>query len=220
MPPYFWEDVAHRRDYLLWSARRFGLRTMRDLYRLDLKAVFGKHRGSGLNKYWGHLPLAAVQDCLPKYDWKAWLFVQVPYGFWESPVNRRSYLDWLGNELGFRKPNDWYRIQTEDIRNRYGRSLLLLFPSLYDILREYLPQLNWDRVDLHRQLTIEEILALADAHHAAHGTWPTSESIAIPERGNRGNTWRAIDRCLKEGFRGLPGGSTLLGFSKNTVAAK
>ena len=36
----------------------------------------------------------------------------VPAGFWEVAENRHRYLRWLGKELGFRRPEDWYRIQT------------------------------------------------------------------------------------------------------------
>jgi hypothetical protein len=56
-------------------------------------------------------------------------------------------------------------------------------------------------------LTEAQILTWADAHHARTGEWPihTSGSIA----GVRGETWRAVDRSLRVGRRGLPGGSSL-----------
>ena len=40
VPPRFWEDRTHRRDYLLWLADRVGLRTMEDFYRLELSVCF------------------------------------------------------------------------------------------------------------------------------------------------------------------------------------
>ena len=175
---------------------------MRDLYRLDLAACFTKHRGSGLHKYWGQSALAAVEDCFPGYDWKPWLFVQVSPGFWDSPANRRSYLDWLGKELGFRRPQDWYGIRNEDILSRHGSSLIHGFPSLYDIMREYLPQLDWESVDRYRRIGIEEILAWADAHHAVQGAWPTRESGLIPESGD---TWTR-DKPLPAGGLSRPAG--------------
>ena len=221
VPCYFWEDVAHRRDYLLWSADRLGLRTMEDLYRLQIPVCYADG-GSGLRVYWGGSALEAVRDCFPQYDWKPWLFKDVPNGFWDLPANRRSYmkwlgqrlgyrwsrdwyeiiehdflrnrgkglmnhyrgspvravmdlipgrnwcewkfrnvpagfwdvaenrhryLRWLGRELGFRRPEDWYRIRTEDFVCRHGNALLKRYPSLCDLMREFLPQLDWDRVD-------------------------------------------------------------------------
>jgi hypothetical protein len=56
-------------------------------------------------------------------------------------------------------------------------------------------------------LTIEQILARADAFHAAHGRWPTKwdeRDAAGPDE-----PWKRIDHALREGLRGLPGGTTL-----------
>ena len=54
VPPRFWEDGTHRRDYLLWFARRVGFRTMEDLYRLNVAVCYkAANRGRGLMAYWG-----------------------------------------------------------------------------------------------------------------------------------------------------------------------
>jgi len=59
----------------------------------------------------------------------------------------------------------------------------------------------------HRHLTVEQILAWADAHHARTEEWPTSTSGVVDDA--PGETWRAIDSALRRGSRGLPGGSSL-----------
>jgi hypothetical protein len=56
-------------------------------------------------------------------------------------------------------------------------------------------------------LSIDEILRWADAHHAEHGHWPTRDSV--PFLGNRIDTWQSIENALCQGFRGLPGRSSL-----------
>jgi hypothetical protein len=58
-----------------------------------------------------------------------------------------------------------------------------------------------------RPLSIRDILAWADAHHAAVGRWPIRESGGIP--GAMQETWHAVDAALRAGIRGLPGGSSL-----------
>jgi hypothetical protein len=58
------------------------------------------------------------------------------------------------------------------------------------------------------RLSMEQILAWADAHHAVHGTWPGSTSGPI--EGSDGDTWGAVNIALAMGGRGLPGGSTLV----------
>src|SRR5262249_25629238 len=57
------------------------------------------------------------------------------------------------------------------------------------------------------ELTIEQILAWADAYHAAHGRWPVEESGAVA--GAPGESWGAISLSLLYGRRGLEAGSSL-----------
>lgn len=283
VPRRYWEVRLHRRDYLLWSAGRLDFRTMEDFYRLEFKECYRRNQGVGLVGYWGHSALDAVQDCFPEYDWKAWLFLEVANGFWESADNRRScllwlgehlgyrcmadwyelskddflenrcsgllkyyhgsvsqtvidliperdwyewkfrrvppgfwevaenrhrYLRWLGQELGFHRPEDWYRIQHVDFINHCGAGFIQS-STLFTIMREFLPQLDWDRFDTHLPIAVGDVLRWAEAHLASHGTWPGLESGEI---GGTGCNWGSIDRCLKLGQRGLPGGTSLAKF--------
>lgn len=56
-------------------------------------------------------------------------------------------------------------------------------------------------------LTIDGVLAWADAQHAATGAWPTSESGPIHNVADE--TWKGVDSSLRLGHRGLPAGSSL-----------
>jgi len=56
-------------------------------------------------------------------------------------------------------------------------------------------------------LTEEQILAWADARHAITGLWPRCTLGRIP--GTPGEEWRNVDAALRDGSRGLPGGSSL-----------
>jgi hypothetical protein len=58
------------------------------------------------------------------------------------------------------------------------------------------------------QLTVAQILAWADAHHRRTGRWPGLNSGPVEEAPRE--TWRAISQALRNGFRGLPGGSSLV----------
>jgi hypothetical protein len=70
-----------------------------------------------------------------------------------------------------------------------------------------LAALSPDYGKIRPPLSIAQILAWADAHHAAHGHWPTQRSGEIP--GTGGERWAAIDHCLCYGKRGLSGGQSL-----------
>lgn len=56
-------------------------------------------------------------------------------------------------------------------------------------------------------LTETQILAWADAYYDRAGRWPDRNSGAIDRTG--GETWQRVDKALRNGRRGLPGGSSL-----------
>jgi hypothetical protein len=56
-------------------------------------------------------------------------------------------------------------------------------------------------------LTLAQILAWADMHRQRSGRWPNVQSGPLPDA--PGETWAGIDAALSQGFRGLPGGTTL-----------
>jgi hypothetical protein len=55
-------------------------------------------------------------------------------------------------------------------------------------------------------LTIAQILSWADSEQRRTGKWPTSESGKVAGTNEK---WKGIDSALREGYRGLPGGSSL-----------
>jgi len=57
------------------------------------------------------------------------------------------------------------------------------------------------------RLRIDHILAWADSYHAAHGRWPIAAPVAVAEAPEE--SWERIDQALRQGERGLPGGSSL-----------
>jgi hypothetical protein len=85
-----------------------------------------------------------------------------------------------------------------------GHRGLLRGSSLAKLLHNY-------RHVRHRNLlppfTLDQILGWADAHHARTGEWPLDVTGPISDA--PGETWRAVNRALQKGRRGLPGGSTL-----------
>jgi hypothetical protein len=63
------------------------------------------------------------------------------------------------------------------------------------------------RKPYRKPLSVEQILAWADAHFADTGRWPTVGAGPIPEA--PGLTWNAVNLALYAGLRGLPRGDSL-----------
>jgi len=87
---------------------------------------------------------------------------------------------------------------------RDGRRGLRAGSSLARLLSEHRGRRN--RKNLPR-LSNKKILAWADAHQRRTGRWPTVN--AGPVEDAAGETWAALDDALRQGHRGLPGGSSL-----------
>jgi hypothetical protein len=105
-----------------------------------------------------------------------------------GPVSGQIDVTWCGIDLALRKGN----------RGLPGGS------SLAQLLAQYRGVRN--RMRLPR-LTEKGILKWIDAERRRSGRCPNINSGAIPE--SPGDTWSAIDRALRSGHRGLPGGDSL-----------
>ncbi len=78
-----------------------------------------------------------------------------------------------------------------------GSTLLRLLAAKRGVLNRFNPP-DW---------TQRQILAWADAFHRRTRKWPNCHSGPIPGAG--GETWYAVDRALRQGKRGFPGGSSV-----------
>ena len=88
---------------------------------------------------------------------------------------------WLGKELGFRRPEDWYRLRYKDFLAHCGGGLMQEFRSRTRLLRELLPQLNWDHWERDCPPNDQQIRQWAKAYFARNGKWPARKtSSGIP----------------------------------------
>jgi hypothetical protein len=142
VPHGFWLDRKNRVRYMDWLGEQLGFKKPEDWYAV-INRDFHRRRGYQFLKHFNGSPLDALRDYLPNYEWKEWLFYRVPSHFWDESRNRRRYMDWLGKELGYRRPADWLKARHDDFVKNNGERLLLRYDSYLDLLKEYLPQFDW-----------------------------------------------------------------------------
>ena len=94
----FWDDPANRHRYMHWLGKQLGFRRVEDWYQLS-KQRMTEYYGGGLLAHFGDSPSAVLKDYRPDYGWLEWRFAHAPLGFWDEPVNRRRYMDWLGQQV-------------------------------------------------------------------------------------------------------------------------
>ena len=143
VPSGFWRSAENRHRYMDWLGQRLGVTHREDWYRITRK-TFTANRGRGLLDRFGGSPLAVLKNYQPDYEWLEWRFRKVPGRFWQHRANRRRYLKWLGQQLGFRQREDWYQLSKRQLKDRHGWRLLAMFKgSPSAILKDCFPQHRW-----------------------------------------------------------------------------
>ena len=63
------------------------------------------------------------------------------------------------------------------------------------------------RMGIETPLTEESIVKAMKDYHEEHGKYPSKKTPLVLK--DLGMTWKAVDSCLRQGYRGLPGKSSL-----------
>ena len=150
VPDGFWQCSDNRVRYMNWLGKRLGYRKPEDWYSVS-QAIFYQNGGAGILHEFGDILQDVVKDYLPSYEWQPWLFHCVNKGHWESRINRLFYLRWLEKKLGYKRPEDWYRVRSRDFIVNRGSSLLLWakhYPP--NVLKELYPGYQWRAWQFHQ----------------------------------------------------------------------
>ncbi len=153
LPDDFWEYADHRQRYLRWLGEQLGYQADDDWYQLTARDFAHYHGEELLRDYYRDSLLAALQECFPGHGWHEWLFEIVPQSLWDDPDNRRRYMQWLGEQRGYRTTDDWYQLTEQDFRQHHGKELLRDYYDNSPIaaVRELWPGQNWQAWRFRRQ---------------------------------------------------------------------
>ena len=124
VPGGFWEDPHNQKRYVAWLAKQLKINKCQDWYQVNLKIV-KQHRGLGLLWHYDGSFIQAITTLLPHHEWHIWKFNYVTKNFWTDPENLLAYLRWFEQELGMKKPEDWYQVSHLDFRKNYGKLALM-----------------------------------------------------------------------------------------------
>ena len=83
-------------------------------------------------------------NSLPEHGFKEWLFNPTPMHFWDDRKNRRRYMKWLGEQLGYRRLDDWYGIRYDRVVAHRGKRLLERYhKSASAAVIDLIPRRQW-----------------------------------------------------------------------------
>jgi hypothetical protein len=145
VPTGFWSSIENQRRYIEWLGKKLGYQNYQDWYKVE-GSDFKKNGGAGLLfSYYNDSQFLILKTLIPEYDWKPWLFGRIHYGFWTNVENQRIYIRWLGEQLGYKKTEDWYRVKHSDFKKNGGAGLLVTYynDSPFLMLSTLLPDFDW-----------------------------------------------------------------------------
>jgi hypothetical protein len=133
------------REVLERLGRILGIRDLSDWYAVNQKQLLQIDSKRTLSNFFdGSLP-KALEWVYPHHSWVIWKFDDpLPRGFWDSSINQREFMDWLGKELRLRNMNSWYRVTKEEIFRKGGSGLFGRYRhSRYHMLSSIYPNHPW-----------------------------------------------------------------------------
>jgi len=131
VPKGWWDDIENQKAYFNWLKRSLKIKKPEDWYSIKSRQV----HLSLLMRFENFQQMLKIM--VPDYNFKPWKFSQVPDGWWKKRENQKLYMDDLGKELGFSKPEDWYALKYEDVE----LSLMTLYgDSPENLIRSFFPE--------------------------------------------------------------------------------
>jgi hypothetical protein len=128
LPGGFWEKKETQVKYMDWLGQRLGYTSKEGWYKTKL-GDFVSNWGWGLLHMHGNMPSKVVMSVYDDRNWEFWKFEQLPKGTWDDKANQRKYLDWLFNKLGYKTPEDWYKVKILDFAQNYGWSVIYAYEN-------------------------------------------------------------------------------------------
>lgn len=154
VPKGYWENHHHQKQFFDWLGQQCGIKDLSDWYNLNITDIATKggsklaayhyeHQRDGVDQ--GNMLINSLAQVYPDFPWQFWRFKYVAKSLWEEPKTHKQYFEWLGDELGLKSTDDWYKVKVSDVRTRGGRVMLNTHydGSLSKALQAVFAEQNW-----------------------------------------------------------------------------
>eukprot|EP01122_Echinamoeba_exundans_P009959 TRINITY_DN3597_c0_g1_i1.p1 TRINITY_DN3597_c0_g1~~TRINITY_DN3597_c0_g1_i1.p1 ORF type:complete len:295 (+),score=32.12 TRINITY_DN3597_c0_g1_i1:56-940(+) len=151
LPAGWWDEAAHRREFMDWLAAELQLKTKEDWYNVSYNDV-QQHHGRSLFRRFRSL-CDVLQATYPDHAFLPWRFATIPREWWKDEKNQRLFLSHCLETLG-RNPSDlsgWYSFPRQLIYDLGGQAFLRDYynSSLTRCLTTLSPAHSWNGFQLH-----------------------------------------------------------------------
>jgi hypothetical protein len=100
---------------------------LNNLYDITGDMICSNYGDSVLTNIYNGSPIDFITSVYPEYEWVEWKFNRPRQGYWDNEKNHNIFASWLGKQLGYTKPEDWYKISIQQFVDHGGDGLLSKF---------------------------------------------------------------------------------------------
>jgi aromatic ring-cleaving dioxygenase len=156
---HFWKDIENHKKYAIWLGETLGYKNMEDWYKITCDLIHANFGGGLVGKYYNDSPCLFLKSVFLEYNWLGWKFTRSGQHFWKDMENHKKYAIWLGETLGYKNMEDWYKIIRNQIYNNYGSGLLSQYynssPCLF--IKSVFPNYEWIKSKFKHNYSIGQI---------------------------------------------------------------
>jgi hypothetical protein len=156
VPKGYWQNKENQRKLFNNIAEKLNIRTQEDWYSISRRQLTQYGGETLLRLYYNNSLYSALKSIYPMYSWSRLMCINVPHNFWTKKSNRREYFDWISQQLGIEKQEDWYNYSGTYIRSLFKAGPLNgdYSTSLTKSLQETYPEFTWfewkfNRIPIH-----------------------------------------------------------------------
>ena len=122
--PGTWKNIENHKIYAKWLGETLGYKNMDDWYQITKTLICDNYGGGLLVSKYKNSTKLFVMSVFPDVEWLPWKFDKTLRGYWNDIENHKIYANWLGETLGYKNMNDWYKITQRLINDNHGCGLL------------------------------------------------------------------------------------------------
>eukprot|EP00026_Physarum_polycephalum_P004583 Phypoly_transcript_04605.p1 GENE.Phypoly_transcript_04605~~Phypoly_transcript_04605.p1 ORF type:complete len:666 (+),score=84.92 Phypoly_transcript_04605:285-2000(+) len=116
-----WRDPSFQRRYIQYLKGKLRIKNPEDWYRVKV-SDFRENDGGTLCRLFDDSCYKLLMTLYPELNLQPWRFKRE----WDKEYNK-PFLVYLGEKLGYKTMEDWYRVSSKDILTNHGQGLLQMY---------------------------------------------------------------------------------------------
>jgi hypothetical protein len=132
------DDFNYDKMFVDRLGKSMGIKNMEDWYEISKEDMINNGGRRMLNRF--ESVEKVLEHLYPEHRWLGWKFRNQKW----NPEKEKHFMDWLGNQLGYKTLEDFHQITLENIKNFGGSGILTKYgSSIIKILKSSYPNHSW-----------------------------------------------------------------------------